>query len=356
MSISLNQDRKEDLEDHKELISRIFRHPVKSISRINEGRNSRVYLIVCGDSGKYVAKAYFAHESDKRDRLSVEFSSIRFLWGNGIRCIPKPMSIHKKDNVAFYEYVEGDAIGPQSITAKDIDEACSFLFKLDELGKDSKSNVLPAASDACFSFSGIIESIAARHNRLLASRSDEKNHALHEFLTEEFEPEFKKIGEWCRASLSGHGMGYLSELEKEKMTLSPSDFGFHNAVRGKNGIVFLDFEYFGWDDPAKTISDFLLHPNMNMDLALKKRFVRNMLAHFQEGQPLRKRLAVAYPLYGLKWSLILLNEFLPENFLRRRFANEDMQDKEDIQREQLSKARQMLQTAVEGCKGFTYGD
>ena len=43
--------------------------------------------------------------------------------------------------------------------------------------------------------------------------------------------------------------------------LSPSDFGFHNALRRPDGtIVFVDFEYFGWDDPAKMMADAMLHP------------------------------------------------------------------------------------------------
>ena len=38
--------------------------------------------------------------------------------------------------------------------------------------------------------------------------------------------------------------------------LSPSDFGLHNALRGQDGqLRFVDFEYFGWDDPVKLVSD-----------------------------------------------------------------------------------------------------
>ena len=54
-----------------------------------------------------------------------------------------------------------------------------------------------------------------------------------------------------------------TELAPQHRCLSPSDFGFHNALlRGRPGVpgardwVFLDFEYFGWDDPAKTVPIF----------------------------------------------------------------------------------------------------
>ena len=42
----------------------------------------------------------------------------------------------------------------------------------------------------------------------------------------------------------------------EDLQISPSDFGFHNALRTNTGPVFFDFEFSGWDDPAKTIIDF----------------------------------------------------------------------------------------------------
>ena len=41
---------------------------------------------------------------------------------------------------------------------------------------------------------------------------------------------------------------------------SPSDFGFHNALLKDNGkLCFLDFEYFGRDDPVKLMADFIWH-------------------------------------------------------------------------------------------------
>jgi hypothetical protein len=54
------------------------------------------------------------------------------------------------------------------------------------------------------------------------------------------------------------------------------------------------------------------------------------------------RLQAYYPLFGIKWCLILLNEFLPESVVRRRFAGVADGDLDDIRRIQLFKAGQML--------------
>src|SRR6266480_4587472 len=70
-------------------------------------------------------------------------------------------------------------------------------------------------------------------------------------------------------------------LPQASRILSPSDFGFHNAIRRPDGtLAFVDFEYFGWDDPAKTIVDFLLHPGMSVADTLKRRFAAAVEAAF----------------------------------------------------------------------------
>jgi len=150
-------------------------------------------------------------------------------------------------------------------------------------------------------------------------------------------------------------MSFVSELPYEERTLSPSDFGFHNALRRSNGqIIFLDFEYFGWDDPAKMISDFLLHPAMELREDLRRRFVVNILSRFEDHRYLDKRVEIVYPLFGLKWCLIFLNEFVPEHLLRRGFASGSDLDKSNVQAKQLSKARRMLYRIRKDYEYFPY--
>jgi hypothetical protein len=51
---------------------------------------------------------------------------------------------------------------------------------------------------------------------------------------------------------------------------------------------------------------------MTLETALKHRFARRILPAFADVPRLGARVRVVYPLFGLKWALILLNEFLPE--------------------------------------------
>src|SRR5512141_137544 len=145
--------------------------------------------------------------------------------------------------------------------------------------------------------------------------------ALKEFLDGEFTPFFEHVAQWSEARLRAAGQSFMEALDSDRRTLSPSDFGFHNALRQPDGsMIFLDFEYFGWDDPAKMIVDFLLHPAMALSPALKRTFATRIFRRFADWPSLRERVESVYPLFGLKWCMIFLNEFLPEVYQRRQFA------------------------------------
>ena len=66
------------------------------------------------------------------------------------------------------------------------------------------------------------------------------------------------------------------------------------------------------------VSDFLLHPGMDLESSLCARFLDGAAKIFGGGDgAFEARLKVLYPLYGLCWCLIRLNEFLPEHAHRR---------------------------------------
>lgn len=321
----------------------MFRH-VTELERIGGGRNSQVYRVTCDNGDEYAAKLYFRHSLDRRDRLGVEFSSLQFLWQNGVRAIPQPIVADREHECAVYEYIDGEKILSSDVSDSDIEQAVEFLAKLKTLKSKEGSRDLPPASEACFSVQAIVSNIELRLNRLSTlENSGAQYEALREFLSHELIPSLELITSWCQSSLKQLGIRFDSEWPDEAKTLSPSDFGFHNALRPDEGqIVFLDFEYFGWDDSAKMVADFLLHPAMELHDSLKQRFVRGILSRFEDDKQLAKRIEIVYPLFGLKWCMILLNEFVPKDLLRRGFASGKSLDRGHLQAKQLAKAKRML--------------
>ena len=125
------------------------------------------------------------------------------------------------------------------------------------------------------------------------------------------------------------------------MILSPSDFGFHNCIKKKqDSLYFLDFEYFGWDDPVKLTSDFLWHPAMNLSSNNKRDWILAMKNLFSEDNYFEQRLKMAMPIFGLRWSLIMLNEFFPKILSKRKSAsNINYMDVDSFQQIQLEKSK-----------------
>jgi hypothetical protein len=330
-----------------------------AFERIGGGRNSQVYKFQAEDGQKFAIKVYFRHPGDQRDRLATEFNSFKFLWDNGVREIPQPLRCESVPGWAAYQFIEGDRIPPGAATEGDVVAASSFLARLRGLCGHPESRKLGIASEANFSVNLIAEHVCQRLERLKAVETETTvpYPELRDFLARDFRPFRETATAWSRQTLEAAGIGFGEELGPAQRTLSPSDFGFHNALRRPDsGIVFLDFEYFGWDDPAKMIADFLLHPAMDLSPDWKRRFVSNVLRGFADFPGLAVRLKSVYPLFGLKWCLIILNEFLPESYLRRQFAAVAPADRSVLQAQQLAKARHMLARIRREYDHFPYHD
>lgn len=341
-----------NLQDFQKIVSPQLSSRLSAVEQIAGGRNSRVFKLLCEDSKQYAIKFYFQHSSDSRNRLQIEFLALQFLWENELHCVPQPVIADENQRWAIYEYIDGKKIAAQDITQSDIEHLVQFLNSLKELKTNKNSASLSSASEACFSIQEIVENIHFRLKRL--RDGEEKYMQLKTFISQEFVPTLKEIIEWCQSSLNQYGLTWVGRIEEKQKTLSPSDYGFHNLLKRKDGeIIYLDFEYFGWDDPAKMISDFLLHPEMDIRIEFKQWFTQAMLSCFEQDRFLPKRLATVYPLFGLKWCLILLNEFLPHHLLRRGFASPHP-IAPNLQNQQLAKAERMLYSIRNQYQQFPY--
>jgi hypothetical protein len=88
-------------------------------------------------------------------------------------------------------------------------------------------------------------------------------------------------------------------------------------------------------------ADILLHPGMTLSAEEEDRFRRGLADIYRGDVTYGSRLATLWPLFGLRWCLILLNEFLPERWFRRAYADAGL-DHATTRARQLDKAEGML--------------
>jgi hypothetical protein len=311
---------------------------VGNLEEVGGAGNHRVYRVDGGNGSRYALKTYFSGGHDGSQRLNAEFGGLSYLWRGGLRTIPQPMAADRNARCALFGWVDGEPVAKP--TADDIDAACDFVADLKALARQNDAADLPLAREACLSADELFRQITARRARLAregAFRGD-----LAAFLRHSFDDTLSVTWARVRRGLEQAHIAPGFELVQRYRTLSPSDFGFHNAVRGADGkLVFCDFEYFGWDDPVKLIADFVLHPGMALNKKLAARFEKKASAIFADDPHFARRLELLKPLYALRWAMIVLNEFLPEKWAQRAFARGE-RDRNAVLRTQLGKAEDFV--------------
>lgn len=327
----------EKADDLATLAATLVGRPVTALTSVTGGANSRVYR--AATAGKtYALKLYPAGHGDGRDRLGAETTALAFLARHGVDCVPTLVAFHRNQagfdwaGMAAFGWVNGGPVN--EIGPAEIDAALGFLNTLHRL-RNVKAVDLPAASEACLSPDTLLRQVKHRHARL-SEVADAPRTVLDKAAA------LMEISQAAIQKLPG----FTEDLPFSRRTLSPSDFGFHNALRRPDGrIVFLDFEYFGWDDPVKLTADVLLHPGMTLTGAAKRRFADGAQALYGADDPdFARRLAALMPLYALRWCMIVLNEFLPERWAHRVQAGLTA-DRETMLNRQLTKARAFLEIA-----------
>lgn len=325
--------------------------PVLDVVQANAGGNSRLYRVDCA-GGRFALKSYPARAQDPRDRLGVEFRALRFMREHGIRDVPQAIAADEAAGLALHDWVEGGPVGNPG--AADIDAAARFLGQLHGLRRAPGADALPSGSEACLSGTELRRQVQVRRERLHRAAPDEP--ALAAFLEGEFAPALAAILGWAEAGYRRRGLDFDLPVPADARSLCPSDFGFHNAIRRPDGsLAFIDFEYFGWDDPVKLVSDFLLHPGMQMDEAARRRFAAAIRPVYGGDPAFSARLELLYPLFGLRWCMILLNEFLPERWANRVHSGGG-QDWRRAKERQLGRADALLRRLREGYQRFAYAD
>ncbi len=310
------------------------------VTRCAVGGNNRIYRVET-TAGVFAAKQYFRHESDPRDRLAAEYTFLSYASAAAPGITPRPFACSPESGMALYEFIDGCRFGPGEIGAAEIDAAARFFQGLNAPRRSIAAG-LPVASEACFSLADHLGLIGGRIDRLLeaSSLSEVDSRALEFF--RRLGEKWRQISASIRVAAGGAGLDMDRRLAPEHRCISPSDFGFHNALREEGGnIRFLDFEYAGWDDPAKTAGDFFAQLAIPVPPEFFESFVTKIMQVFPDAESLASRARLLRPAYQIKWCCIALNVFLPVHLARRAFANPGL-DTSTLKEAQLLKADQIL--------------
>jgi fructosamine-3-kinase len=301
------------------------------------GRNSRIYR-VDSDGVTYALKQYPSKEFDPRDRLATEVGALRLMAQAELATVPRVIAVDRERGYALLSWLEGAV--PDQLTDGDINAAVSFLGAIHALRTTQWAGQQPAAAEACLSGTEIGRQLSARRARLQSIAAE--NLELADFLDKTFDPAHRRLLDEAQERLVAERLDFAADLPQERRSLVPSDFGFHNSLRHPDGsLAFVDFEYFGWDDPVKMTADILLHPGHQLSASHRRQFRQSAIAVYGADADFAPRIGALLPLFGLRWTLILLNEFLPERWQNRLLAG-TVESWDTAKTRQLTRARDFL--------------
>lgn len=296
----------------KTLLFNSGENSIKKVQKISNGKNAGVYKIDYDAGPSHKLKMYPPDLEHSRVLSESLACSVINKYFHGLA----PDLIKKSEplDYALYQWVEGDLIKIHN--RNDLDMSLDFLRTINSIKNSEGFKAAPNASAACFSAQQIENQLRKRLEKF--SQAKQNFPLLEIFINTNFIPVMEHSITNAKKMLSADH-GFYKLLERDEQILSPSDFGFHNMLKKYDGaICFLDFEYFGWDDPFKLMVDFSFHPAMNLSHDDLRYWLSGALSVFGIASIIRLR--AIWPLYALIWCLIVLNEFRVEILHRRLFA------------------------------------
>lgn len=330
---------------------RLIGSPVDRLEPVGGGRNSRVYRVSAGRD-TFALKRYPSHSTDPRDRLGTEAEALALMQAHGFRNVPEILASDSDGGYALLSWLEGRPV-PKVDRDGDIDEAIAFLAACHGMRTGLKSTFNRHAAEACLSGTETETQIGGRLAALRGAMKSDPD--LSDFLETRFSAALDLALAQAKSAMALARLDFNAALPRAEQTLAPADFGFHNSLRRPDGtLAFFDFEYFGWDDPVKLTADVLYHPGTPVAGAQRARFRRAALDLYGDSPTFAARLNALHPLFGLRWVLILLNEFLPERWQLRVSAGET-ESWDHAKARQLAKAQAMLARVASADREMRHG-
>ncbi len=300
----------------------LLKSELKYIRPLNIKGNNRVFLLMSKAHLKTVLKVFAT--SDKKGR---EVSALKYYANEESLNAPHLIDELKGHPALIMEYV-GEH---KSDSSYEVEKVAGPILALEH----KNINELNWAKDARTS---LVDYFLSIEKRLLALDKNLFKHAptLHHKIINLKEVILNLV----LLESNDLSLDLRKKFSADQLIPSPSDFGLHNMLFDKENLHFIDFEFFGKDDPVKLWLDFLYHEGFSLPKDKRSEIVSYYLKNSKiEG--LKQRFNLVQPLIQFEWILIVLNALNTEQQKRRSklFPHLDI---ESLSRSRLQRATQML--------------
>jgi hypothetical protein len=306
-----------------------------TLEPLQGGINNQVFRCMAGGR-RFVLKGYAAHRTGEYDRFKAEVEFLNYARMVAPGFVPQLLGSDDANRSLVVESLEGKGFQEGTHPSEDdIDCAVNFLRRLNGDLELAKQHVNGSAADGFLRLTEHLRNIEQRASKMRVKHLPANFRAKADGLIKCVRRELDYLQERT-AQLITKG-NCEDALDPINRCVSPSDFGFHNAIRTHQGIKFFDFEFAGWDDPVKAVADFDLQPRV--PLTSRARALSTALPQWSKG--LKERYDVLFPIFKLKWACIILAVLNPDRYAQIT-ALDDGQTSEQLVRGKLDLAPSYL--------------
>lgn len=277
-----------------------------SVEALKGGMNSRVYACRA-EHKRFVLKGYLPMQLGARDRFAAESEFLTYCNQMAPRFVPTLLWVDRAHRCIVMDYLEGETYKEGSTpNQQELQAAAEFFGLINQDLDTAKACVTMDAAEGYIRLTEHLHNIQNRLSEMSVNHLPRQLHPLAKRAITLLQREFDKVAEDTRAALA-HGVVADAMVENQRR-VSPSDFGFHNALITKDGVKFFDFEFAGWDDPAKALVDFMLQPKVPVKAETNPllRALDNDLVN-----SLSLRMELLQPILHVKWCSIIVGFLHP---------------------------------------------
>ena len=277
------------------------------IEPVSGGRNHRGYRVDGAGERAFLKIHYSSSPDTPCATFETEIAFLRYLAATDIGGAPRLRAYDHSAHAILTDWIDGRSI--EAVREEHIEAALAWIETLQR--HRARAGELPLARESAFSLAEHRVVVARRVASLVELARDDHPHAgFRDFVLDRLAHAWQEVA----ATVPDDATPIADRV------ISPSDFGFHNALETDDGLFFFDFEYAGWDDPAKLICDFFAQPQLPVPDSARASFTARVAAMTEDPAAVTARAQLLAPLFAVKWCCILLNEFRHDRLAQREFA------------------------------------
>jgi len=315
---------------------------VASISKLHAGGNSQIYVLeLKGRTQKLLVKKYY---KDTIHRLEREYSAFTFLKQSSSdtlrQQVPSVLWVNEQEYYGVYSFEPGFHKSGEQVTENDLRDVMNFIINLQTYRRNEPALHFENALSAAISLNAYIHEVERRIKlfKVAVARGGVAKSVIVQVEKVQAEQKLQKFLGDFRKKYAERTLS--AALPAEEARLSPMDFSLFSVLfREAKPPCFVDFEYFGWDDPLHMVADFLQHDrSQGIPRALQEAFIdqyRQQATGLSEST--LQRLPLTLAILGAVWAARHLYFLTDEKIKPRKHAASDYFNLEVYIGEQLKK-------------------